>query len=467
MSMAAAISAPALVKPRETYSPHSISEYVSEQGRILLHVFEALERAGIRCCVLHGNEEFSGHIESDVDCIIDSGASARVLLALFHRDRDLIGAEVVRYLGSYFVFASRRADGSHTFVALDFATECDANDFALYDGSEILASRRRYGQFYIPAPNLEFGAYLARCIAKQGLSVDRTRRLSSLFGNDPARCAAQVARYWNDANGECIVAAAQSGNWDLVRESLPNLHSELRWNTIKRNPTRFVANKFRYVRGCIKRLLRPDGVSVVFLGPDGAGKSSTIEAIGPKLADIFPRSGCRGFAPGLLAFLRRGKGSTSEPHGRPARSLPASLSRLVYWFAYHTFSFLPLRLALARSTLVLYDRHFVDILVDQKRYRYGGPIWMLQLLWRIIPKPDLVILLDAPPEILQARKQEVPLEITARQRQAYLTLVQNLPNGRIVDASQPLARVIDQTCEVIMRYAAERTRGTPRTSSNR
>jgi thymidylate kinase len=201
-------------------------------------------------------------------------------------------------------------------------------------------------------------------------------------------------------------------------------------------------------------------VRLVFFGPKasasfcwagmGAGKSSVINALGPKLEPVLPRNVCWGFAPPLLSLFRRSARSTNQPHGLPARSLPTSLMRLCYWFAYHMFSFLGLRLALARSTLVMYDRHFVDILVDAKRYRYGGPGWTLRLLWQLIPKPDLVVLLDAPPEVLQARKQEVPLDVTARQRQAYLSLVRTLPNGRIVDANQAQARVADRVAEVVL-----------------
>lgn len=97
-----------------------------------------------------------------------------------------------------------------------------------------------------------------------------------------------------------------------------------------------------------------------------------------------------------------------------------------------------------------YDRHFVDILVDARRYRYGGPVWTLHLLWRLIAKSDLVVLLDAPPEALQARKQEVPFEGTARQCQAYLSLVRTLRNGRIVDANQPKECVAHRVVELVL-----------------
>jgi len=130
--------------------------------------------------------------------------------------------------------------------------------------------------------------------------------------------------------------------------------------------------------------------------------------------------------------------------------------RAAYWFVYYTFGFIGLYLALARSTLVLNDRHFVDILVDRKRYRYGGPLWLLHLIWRVIPKPDLIIVLDASPQVLQARKQEVSFEETARQRNAYLSLARTLKNGQVVDASQPLERVAGEVSDVILRHLAMR-----------
>lgn len=447
-----------LARLHETLASHPGDDGRGEQGHILLRVFAMLERANIRYCVLHGYEGFSRPIESDVDCIIDPSVSNRALRDLFHRNSDFIGAELIRCQGAYLVLACRNPDGTHSFLALDFTRHCDVKDLPLYDGDEIL-STRRYEQFYIPASDVEFGAYLARCIAKKTLCEDRARRLSNLFRKNPAHCTAQIARHWSSKNAQFIVAGAQSGDWRSVRERLSSLQADLRWNAIKRRPLRFLANKFYSFTGRINRVLRPDGVSVVFLGPDGAGKSSVIETIGPKLADVFPRSTCLGFAPGLLAFLRRGKSSTSEPHGQQPRSQLVSLARIAYWFVFYMLGFVALRLAVARSTLVLYDRHFVDILVDQKRYRYGGPVWLLRLLWQIIPKPDLIILLDAPAEVLQARKQEVPFEVTALQRQAYLELVQTLPNGRIVDASQRPVHVANSIGEIILRYAANRVCG--------
>ena len=60
--------------------------------------------------------------------------------------------------------------------------------------------------------------------------------------------------------------------------------------------------------------------------------------------------------------------------------------------------------------MVVNHRYLLDAIIDRRRYRYSGPRWLLRFIWRIVPKPDLVLLLDAPPEVIASRKSELPLE---------------------------------------------------------
>jgi thymidylate kinase len=93
--------------------------------------------------------------------------------------------------------------------------------------------------------------------------------------------------------------------------------------------------------------------------------------------------------------------------------------------------------------LVIADRHSLfDLIADPLRYRYGGPKWLVRLALRIAPKPDLVLLLDAPLEVLLARKSELPVEKLAELRHNYLQLCSQIPNCYLIDASQPLADVV-------------------------
>ncbi|MGC9157425.1 MAG: dTMP kinase [Terracidiphilus sp.] len=178
----------------------------------------------------------------------------------------------------------------------------------------------------------------------------------------------------------------------------------------------------------------------MILGPDGAGKSSVIEGLMKNLSRDGRVVKIRHLKPRLLP-LRRGEPVTivTDPHGKPPRSALLSAAKILFWlmeeWTEHLFHE-------KKGTLLLCDRYYHDLLIDPLRYRYGGPAWMARLVGGWMPRPDLWILLDAPVEVLQARKREVPFEESARQRQAYLTFIGRQRRHVIVDASRPLDQVI-------------------------
>jgi thymidylate kinase len=401
-----------------------------------------------------------------VDCVIAGGLRPRQLVALLRENRDRIGAEVigaggVRRLGYYLVLAGRNADGSPCFLELDLSPDFEHGDLPFYAGREVLQGRRRHRQFWVPAARLEFGCYLIKKIAKGRLDDEQGRRLAHLYRQDPAGCRQQVARFWGAGSTALLAAAADSGDWAPVRRSLGPLGRELRQRATLRHPWRALWGWLCHQGRRARKVCRPDaGLHVVFLGPDGAGKSSVVQAVRQNLGRAFARTACHRFPPSVLSRLLRRPEYPPEkaPHGSPPRSFLASVVRAVgYWFVYYVPGYyVTVRPALARDTLVLHDRHLVDALVDPKRYRYGGPAWLVRLIWRLVPKPDLVILLDAPAAVLQARKQEVPFEETARQQGAYRSLVTGMRNGHVVDASRPLEQVVGSVTDLLLDHLAAR-----------
>src|SRR5207248_3547393 len=103
------------------------------------------------------------------------------------------------------------------------------------------------------------------------------------------------------------------------------------------------------------------------------------------------------------------------PHELPPRSYAASLLKAAWWSVCYTVGYLAtVQPAKARASFVMNHRYLLDAMVDRRRYRYSGPQWLLKAIWTISPKPDLIILLDAGPQIIWARKKEVALEETIR-----------------------------------------------------
>ncbi|MGD0547481.1 MAG: hypothetical protein ABR991_06585, partial [Terracidiphilus sp.] len=141
------------------------------------------------------------------------------------------------------------------------------------------------------------------------------------------------------------------------------------------------------------------------------------------------------------ALLQRGDAGVTvvDPHGKPPRSALLSLAKIFVWlleeWRAHLFQD-------KKGELLICDRYYHDLLIDPRRYRYGGSMIAARLVGKLMPPPDLWVFLDAPALVLQARKQEVPIEETERQRHAYLEFVKSQKDYRIVDASQALSQVI-------------------------
>ena len=333
-----------------------------------------------------------------------------------------------------------------------------------YDGGEVLGAQpaRPAGAnaeaYATPMSPREFGCYLIEKIAKRCLAPVHERVLADAFAADAAGCAAEIRRFWSAASASLIEGAARSGNWEIVRRAQADLRGELRRGAFVRRPLWTIGYKLAKGVRRVREFLRPSsGLHVVLLGPDGVGKSTVVEALQRDLADAFCGIEYGTFAPGLLPHKPPPNGG-GQPHGKPPRSLPASVIKALWWIVYYSLGYhVTTRPVLARGGLALNHRYCVDALVDRRRYRYNGPQWLLELAWRLARKPDLVILLDAPPEVVQARKREVAFEETVRQRDAYRQLVNAMPNGHVIDATQPVRDVVAAVERVILGSMAKRT----------
>jgi hypothetical protein len=128
-----------------------------------------------------------------------------------------------------------------------------------------------------------------------------------------------------------------------------------------------------------------------------------------------------------------------DPHGKPPRGAFLSLVKIVVWLIEEWYAYF---FHEKKETLLICDRYYHDLLVDPMRYRFGAPRWTAVLVGKLMPRPKLWILLDAPPEVLQSRKQEVSPKETARQCGAYLDFARKQRKCVIIDASQSLENVI-------------------------
>ena len=228
--------------------------------------------------------------------------------------------------------------------------------------------------------------------------------------------------------------------------------------------------------------------TVALIGPDGAGKTTVARRLDGALPmpveyvymGVNPDSSNHMLpTTRLLHALKRARGAPADTAGprdpalaarapqgnriRRALRVVRSFLRLANRIAEEWHRQLVARRHVRRGSIVVFDRHYFadyyayDIAHTVKRSatrRLHG-----FLLSRLYPQPDLVIYLDAPPELLLARKGEGTLESLGRRRHDYLELAKVMKNFVVVDASRSTDEVTAEVVELVRAFPAASSTG--------
>lgn len=221
--------------------------------------------------------------------------------------------------------------------------------------------------------------------------------------------------------------------------------------------------------------------TVALIGPDGAGKTT----VGRRLAAELPvpvtylymgvnaeASNCVLPTTRLIRAVKRIRGAAPDTAGPPdplvhrqptsgrarrARTATRNALRLANQLAEEWHRQLRAWMHVRRGRVVVFDRHFF---ADFHAYDVAGgdarPLGRRihgLVLERLYPKPDLVVYLDAAPEVLLSRKGEGTIEALARRRRDYLEIAGLTDRFTTVDASRPIEQVTRDVARIIVTFA--------------
>jgi thymidylate kinase len=268
---------------------------------------------------------------------------------------------------------------------------------------------------------------------------------------DPEGIRQAIKKMWPLRYANLLIEAAESGQWDPVIDA----KQELR-NLLGMKSSFSLRRGIWFVKRLFYRSMFPSGLHIVFLGPDGCGKTSVTQRVVPLLDRAFFGTTYIHFR-FFLGRKKKARRSVNDPHGQASWSLPLSVSKVFYyWFDYFFGWWLIVWPKRVRSKLIVFDRYYYDMVVDPKRCRYGGPMWLVKQIGKFIVKPDMVIYLDVPPEILQERKKDVTFEESKRQREEYRKLMTGLNNSVVIDGTQPLDGVVADVNKAVLDFMTRR-----------
>ena len=203
-----------------------------------------------------------------------------------------------------------------------------------------------------------------------------------------------------------------------------------------------------------KRHIMQQGMTIAFLGPDGSGKSTLISGLLRR--DLpFLQTDYFHLKP-LVTKESKTNNVVEDPHAQGTYSSLKSYIKLFIFIVQYNYGWVknikPLK---KKNSLIIFDRYYDDLLVDFKRYRYGGSKSVAKLVAKCIPKPDIYFILITDWEIIHNRKQEVSIDELKRQLKGYRNLVDNEQYVH-VDVSKSPAKIVNQLQEVILNKLNDR-----------
>jgi thymidylate kinase len=316
-------------------------------------------------------------------------------------------------------------------------------------------------KFYVAVSISQFLYHLIKKINKGRITSKEGNELSIIYGKCSAAADAHMERMFSQKTASLLKKALIGGRWDDIRAEFTAIRRELHHHAALDGPlSRFHYLLMEGVRK-VSRICAPTGICAAILGPDGCGKSSVIEQYRAALEPAFRQSASFHLRARLLRGSAAGRTVNTDPHGQTPRGALASTLKLLYlWVDYVLGYYLRVRPRLMRSTLVVFDRYYHDMLVDTRRFRYGGPEWLARMVAKLIPMPDTVFFLDVPAAVLQTRKREVPAEESARQAEAYRVIANSAflrGRGVLVDGARPLDKVVDECADRTLAFLEMRT----------
>jgi len=438
---------------------------------ILQSLFSILNSNNVRYCIVNNYENLPEFIPSDVDIAIEPTSFKNIdtFVAEIAEKHDVKIVQKIwhGYKKCAYIMSPINLDERFR-LQLDFFTDFSARGYpCLITHEQLLNDRRPFKSFFIPSPAVEALMLYMRRVIKNDIKTSHIIRMKSLYEMNPADIEKTMLECLGQKAWKQISDLMTTGDAQIFNKNIKSYRHILKFISLK-TATPFYLLKYigSQILRAFNRLLYPVGICVVFLGPDGSGKSTIAKLVLERVSGSFHGNKIMYWRPNALPLMGRLKfwspsdikTDNPDPHGHPKQGIMKSHIRFLYYLTDYILGYvLKVYWPKVRKQVIIFDRYYYDYLVDLRRYRFNVPSWLPRFFLPIVPPPDIIVYLDAEPVVLEARKQELPKRELIRQVEEYRKLIFVLPKLYKINSNVPIETIVRRISTIILETKVRQT----------
>lgn len=449
-------------------------------GAIFTALTIKLKEKNIKYFVLRNYEGLpERNLSKDVDMIIELGylKEARELLLQTYREAGLRHYYEVVFGRVHCLLGMNEFE---TFsIHIDLIEGYLAKGFEIFTFNELYRHTKWYRGFCVMDTFYEgVMLYIYKQFGYRNpkLKTEYTDRIVEIYQAYPAEFFHILLELTDKTFASRTCRAIEEKRFDDVLRMSSELTKALRRYVWRKRPISTIKNTLIFMNQKFGRIVagyKKYKKTFAVIAPDGAGKTTFLDTLS-ELASFYyvndindKRFHVYHFRPEILPNLgqvgeKAGVMKQNTDFTSPHRSKPANPLSSLIRIAYYTLDYIVgwqkcVRKDVQYDRYTVFDRYCYDFIVDPHRTKLNLPECVRKFFVAMIPKPDVVFYLDAAPEVIFSRKQELTLEEIQRQVGAYRKLANSdTQRFKIINAEHTPDVMAEEAVHILLERFTER-----------
>ena len=435
-------------------------------------LFSKLEEKQQLYCICGNYHELPYYTKNDVDiwtknprviCEIIEDISREQNKVIYLKNKNATGTNFFIWYDS-----GKEIDLIH----IDVLVECRWYSFLPLVKSHIIEKqRKKYNGFFVANDTVDAAMHFMYPLAHFG-------KIPAKYKDDIKRKSQDkffweiVETGWGKSFSQYLKKLVDTDEWSKLENTFNNNKIKIAMHSLSKMRKSELKSVVKFISSNFQRYFYPTGLFIAFIGPDGCGKTTALNNLQPFFQKGFTKGKIKKFywrpflLPRIKQILQINSKEIIEDNEDPSERLKLRTAgfikrsshciKLLYYFIDYLLGRIKYQGAWSRGGIVCFDRYWDDLLIFPERFGLNVPRSLVKILGVFIPKPDIIFYLHAEPDVLIARKPELPYEEMSRQIRGYKDLMKDDSRFVLIEADCSENEVLNKIIRTCLEKMSKR-----------